>query len=639
MFSFLTDHFGEMTHVKSDPLDVLLFVVGVRFAQLAHSDNTRFTSLLQNRNFTIQLGSEEEGIARYFIINNGKFSQHGGEATDPTLTITFKDSMTGVKLLTKADAAAFMSGIQQGDVKMTGDYSLLMWFNQVAKYIVPHVPEALEPVVDKVKPLIEKATPVAMSVCGKVMSVFKPESGRGHRDSHHVMRPKTSKYFKDADDAQQTTYGVDVNNPKTETPVRGDARIDDSKVRISGAADDHDESEGVIDNIKAKVSEVTDTLHDKLDELGGEAKEKFAEVKDDVQQRLNDVKDKATDLKEQAQDKFDDVKHKAEDKIDEAKDKAADLKDKVETKAEEIKDKADDKAGELKDKATDLKHQAETKVDDVKHQAEDKIDEAKDKAANLKEQAQDKFDDVKHQAEDKIDEAKDKAADLKEQAQDKFDDVKHQAEDKIDEAKDKAADLKDKAETKAEEIKDTADSKAGELKDKATDLKHQAEAKVDDVKHKAEDKIDEAKDKAADLKDKVETKADEVKDQASALKNKASSNQDHDQVVEQAKTGMGLGMPSNKPTVTTLSNATNNAQEDAQTDDSNSGVRTIEDIQAERQDSATTETKAAQTTHELERKHENDEMIAENIMTSAVKNNESPITGISVTKTSSKDKE
>ena len=81
MFSFLTDHFGEMTHVKSDPLDVLLFVVGVRFAQLAHSDNTRFTSLLQNRNFTIQLGSEEEGIARYFTINNGKFSQHGGEAT------------------------------------------------------------------------------------------------------------------------------------------------------------------------------------------------------------------------------------------------------------------------------------------------------------------------------------------------------------------------------------------------------------------------------------------------------------------------------------------------------------------------------------------------------------------------------
>ena len=465
MFSFLTDHFGEMTHVKSDPLDVLLFVVGVRFAQLAHSDNTRFTSLLQNRNFTIQLGSEEEGIARYFTINNGKFSQHGGEATDPTLTITFKDSMTGVKLLTKADAAAFMSGIQQGDVKMTGDYSLLMWFNQVAKYIVPHVPEALEPVVDKVKPLIEKATPVAMSVCGKVMSVFKPESGRGHRDSHHVMRPKTSKYFKDADDVQQTTYGVDVNNPKTETPVRGDARIDDSKVRISGAADDHDESEGVIDNIKAKVSEVTDTLHDKLDELGGEAKEKFAEVKDDVQQRLNDVKDKAADLKEQAQDKF------------------------------------------------------------------------------------------------------------------------------------------------------------------------------DDVKHQAEDKIDEAKDKAADLKDKAETKVDEVKNQANALKDKASSNQDHDQVVEQAKTGMGLGMPSNKPTVTTVSDATNNPQDNAQTDDSNSGVRTIEDIQAERQDSATTETKAAQTTHELEKKHENDEMIAKNVMTSAVKNNESPITGISVTKTSSKDKE
>ena len=465
MFSFLTDHFGEMTHVKSDPLDVLLFVVGVRFAQLANSDNTRFTSLLQNRNFTIQLGSEEEGIARHFTINNGKFSQHGGEATDPTLTITFKDSMTGVRLLTKADAAAFMSGIQQGDVKMTGDYSLLMWFNQVAKYIVPHVPEALEPVVDKVKPLIEKATPVAMNVCGKVMSVFKPESGKGHRESQSVMRPKTSKYFKDADDTQQATYGVDVNNPKTETAVQGDTRFDDSKVRIRGAHDDQDDSEGVIDNIKAKVSEVTDTLHDKLDELGGEAKEKFTDVKDDLQQRLNDVKDKAADLKEQAQDKF----------------------------------------------------------DDVKHQAEDKIDDAKHKAADLKEQAQDKLDDAKQQA----------------------------------------------------------------------------------------------------------------KDNVAALQ----SNANDDQVVEQAKTGMGLGMPSNKPTVTTVSDTADKAQDNTQASDSNQGVRTIEDIQAERQDNASPETKAAQTTHALERKHENDEMIAKNVMTSAVKNHESPITGISVTKTSSKDKE
>ena len=523
MFSFLTDHFGEMTHVKSDPLDVLLFVVGVRFAQLANSDNTRFTSLLQNRNFTIQLGSEEEGIARHFTINNGKFSQHGGEATDPTLTITFKDSMTGVRLLTKADAAAFMSGIQQGDVKMTGDYSLLMWFNQVAKYIVPHVPEALEPVVDKVKPLIEKATPVAMNVCGKVMSVFKPESGKGHRESQSVMRPKTSKYFKDADDTQQATYGVDVNNPKTETAVQGDTRFDDSKVRIRGAHDDQDDSEGVIDNIKAKVSEVTDTLHDKLDELGGEAKEKFTDVKDDLQQRLNDVKDKAADLKEQAQDKLDDAKHQAEDKIDDAKHKAADLKE-----------------------------QAQDKFDDAKHQAEDKIDDAKHKAADLKEQAQDKFDDVKHQAEDKIDDAKHKAADLKEQAQDKLDDAKHQA-----------------------------------------------------------------------------------KDNVAALQ----SNANDDQVVEQAKTGMGLGMPSNKPTVTTVSDTADKAQDNTQASDSNQGVRTIEDIQAERQDNASPETKAAQTTHALERKHENDEMIAKNVMTSAVKNHESPITGISVTKTSSKDKE
>ena len=39
---------------------------------------------------------------------------------------------------------------------MSGDYSLLMWFNQIAKFIVPKVPEPLKPVVEQAKPLIEK---------------------------------------------------------------------------------------------------------------------------------------------------------------------------------------------------------------------------------------------------------------------------------------------------------------------------------------------------------------------------------------------------------------------------------------------------------------------------------------------------
>ena len=54
---------SQLTHIKSDPLDVLLFAVGLRLTQLAKTGDDKFKSLLDNRNFTIQLGSEAEGTA------------------------------------------------------------------------------------------------------------------------------------------------------------------------------------------------------------------------------------------------------------------------------------------------------------------------------------------------------------------------------------------------------------------------------------------------------------------------------------------------------------------------------------------------------------------------------------------------
>lgn len=48
----------------------------------------------------------------------------------------------------KGDPTAFMTGMQDGSIKMEGDFSLLVWFNQVAKLIPPKLPK---PVKDKVR--------------------------------------------------------------------------------------------------------------------------------------------------------------------------------------------------------------------------------------------------------------------------------------------------------------------------------------------------------------------------------------------------------------------------------------------------------------------------------------------------------
>ena len=285
--------FSQLTHLKSDPLDVLLFAVGLRLTQLAKSKDEKFTQLLENRDFTIQLGSDAEKTARTYTVKNGVFSQQAGEVESPTLTINFKDSMTGVKLLTKGDATAFMKGIQSGDLKMSGDYSLIMWFNQISKFIVPKVPEQLKPVVKQVKPLLEKALPMAQGLFNKVMSTVDGSSNT-----------KQSKYF-------------NADNTKSD-----DAKTDgDSK----------------IDTLKAKATELKDELVGKVDELKTEATEKLDEVKTQVTEKLADVKDQAAetaqDVKEQVAEKVETVKTDVADKVSSAteEDKAA-------------KSKADDKA-------------------------------------------------------------------------------------------------------------------------------------------------------------------------------------------------------------------------------------------------------------------------------------------------------
>lgn len=326
---------SQLTHLKSDPLDVLLFGLGLRLTQLAKSNDEKFKSLLENRNFTIQLGSEAEGINRYFSVKDGQFSQTSGEATEPTLTITFKDSITGAKLLTKGDAAAFMTGIQKGDLKMSGDYSLLMWFNQVAKFIVPKVPEQLQPIVEQAKPLLEKAMPIVQGLFTKVQSLLGGESQK--------VKSGESKYFKDVKD------------------------------------DTKPESESTLDSLKAKANELKEGVTEKIDDLKTVAEEKIEEVKGKLGEAKENAETKLVDVKEQAESKLADVKDTAQTKLADVKEATTEKLDATKAKVEEVKDKADGKLDtlneEAKEKISEVKEQASQKVESAKTTISEKADE------------------------------------------------------------------------------------------------------------------------------------------------------------------------------------------------------------------------------------------------------------------------
>ena len=351
---------SQLTQIKSDPLDVLLFAVGLRLTQLAKMGDDKFKGLLENRNFTIQLGSDAEQTSRYYEINNGTFSQHAGPAKEPTLTITFKDSMTGVKLLTKGEATAFMTGIQNGDLKMSGDYSLLMWFNQVAKFIVPKVPEPLKPVVEQAKPLIEKATPFAKELCSKAMAMIGGASAGKASGS--------SKYFNEA-------------NTKD---VNADSETQSSK----------------LDTLKAKAAEIKDDAMEKLDELKNEAKEKIDALKEDASEKLDeakaakddklaDVKTKLEDVKDQASEKLADVKSLAGEKLDDAKSKVDALKTQADDKLDALNDEAKEKVSEAKDKVEQVKQKLTDETASDSDASDNKAIEEKYEAAKDTTNAQD----------------------------------------------------------------------------------------------------------------------------------------------------------------------------------------------------------------------------------------------------------
>ena len=137
-----------LVDVSTDPLDLLVAGLALRMKQLART-SPKFVELIHERQFRIQIGTDE-GLARQIVVNNGHIDTLSGDAEKADFTVQFANSEQGVKTFIKGDPTAFMTGMQNGSIKMEGDFSLLMWFNKVAKLIPPKLPK---PIKEKVKSL------------------------------------------------------------------------------------------------------------------------------------------------------------------------------------------------------------------------------------------------------------------------------------------------------------------------------------------------------------------------------------------------------------------------------------------------------------------------------------------------------
>ena len=141
---------------STDPLDLLVLGLSLRMKQLART-SPKFIELIHDRQFRIQIGTDL-GLARQIIVNHGQIDTVSGDAEKADFILQFADSEQGVKTLLKGDPTAFMTGMQNGSIKMEGDFGLLVWFNQVAKLIPPKIPKPVKAKIKLLRQFIKDKT-------------------------------------------------------------------------------------------------------------------------------------------------------------------------------------------------------------------------------------------------------------------------------------------------------------------------------------------------------------------------------------------------------------------------------------------------------------------------------------------------
>lgn len=152
--------------VKTDPLDALLYVFGLRLSYLANQQgNETFHELIKDKEVAIAFISGN--IARYYRFAGGKIGQAAGIPKHVDLTIEFVDSMTGVKLLTQGDAASFMTAVQEEKVKITGDYKLILWFVTISKHAIK-LSDTHRDHLDKLRPYADKVNQLLQTTLAKI---------------------------------------------------------------------------------------------------------------------------------------------------------------------------------------------------------------------------------------------------------------------------------------------------------------------------------------------------------------------------------------------------------------------------------------------------------------------------------------
>lgn len=103
----------------------------------ASKKNADFRKKLEDQDLSFEICTQDNNIARHYKIKNQRISSGGGRIENPAFSLSFKDADTGLAIMSDKDKNAFMKGIQNKDIVVTGDLSKLLWFQSISKYLKP----------------------------------------------------------------------------------------------------------------------------------------------------------------------------------------------------------------------------------------------------------------------------------------------------------------------------------------------------------------------------------------------------------------------------------------------------------------------------------------------------------------------
>ncbi|WP_296184652.1 helicase [Pseudomonas sp. UBA1879] len=115
----------------------LLWMLGVLMAR-ASRNNPAFQQQLAGKDLTFQLQTRDGKVARHFVVRDQRVSSRSGVVAAHAFAISFKDAAYGFATMqAKNKQLAFMQGIQDKHIEVTGNTGLVMWFQGLTKYLKP----------------------------------------------------------------------------------------------------------------------------------------------------------------------------------------------------------------------------------------------------------------------------------------------------------------------------------------------------------------------------------------------------------------------------------------------------------------------------------------------------------------------